>query len=607
MKKNCTFIKKAISLITSSMMIASLFVTMPVTTVSAADGNTATTTAGITNGNHVGPSDVGIWYCPYIYTPNWPSWGSNPSNNYQPLTCDGTYHQFGLTSGPISQNAQELDYELEQMANAKIDFILLDETNGGEVPGYMDGNANLWDTVADQLVARIKVWNDNHSWKLRYAFAIGSYGAVRVNDSLGLCIEKQCQAIFQRYINNTAIYNNDGSNNYYTLNGKPLVVIFDDGDPAGAGRAYNGTYSSQCTLRNANGQVGSYGWAQYTQQNNEVEVLTPGWNNHAEGFTPIDRAFGDAYVNAWNTAISAPPTIVMIASFNDWMEETAIWKTDTTNCNNFYEQQWYGHDGLLHPTMYWDYTVGAINSLRTGGILPAMEGSSTAPSSLSGHVDEIHDNQNGGIYLRGWAYDSNQSDASLRIDVYIGAGENNEVGMNTYATVERTDINNAFGIPGNHGFDINLSTGNRGDQRVVVYAIPAGSGMPIMIWDGNINITDSDPVLPPTGCVDEISANQNGGIYLRGWAYDPNATDTSIDVHVYIGGSAGESNVEGINTGATSTYRPDVNNAFGLTGNHGFDLNLTTSKRGNQRVVVYGISASGTGPTILWDGMINIT
>ncbi|MDR0287272.1 MAG: hypothetical protein LBI03_06175 [Clostridiales bacterium] len=365
MKKFSVLIKNVILFITPIVIIVTLFLTM----------QTTQTTKKITNGNHVGPSDVGIWYCPYIYTPPWPSWGSNPRNNYKPLTCDGTYRQFGLTSGSISKNSQELDFELEQIANAKIDFILLDETNGGEVPGYMDGNASLWDVVAEQLAARIKVWNDNNSWKLRYAFAIGSYPAVRVDDSIALCIEKQCEAIFQRFVDNSDYYNNDGSNNYYTLNGKPLVVIFDDGDPASIGTEYNGTYSSQFTLRNANGQVGSYGWAQQTQQNSEVEVLTPGWNNHAAGFTPIDRADGDTYVEAWDIVLQVPPTIVIITSFNDWMEETAIWTTDTEKCNDKYEQKWTGHDGLLHPSMYWDYTVGAINTLRTGVTLPVMAGS----------------------------------------------------------------------------------------------------------------------------------------------------------------------------------------------------------------------------------------
>ncbi|MDR0287422.1 MAG: RICIN domain-containing protein [Clostridiales bacterium] len=118
--------------------------------------------------------------------------------------------------------------------------------------------------------------------------------------------------------------------------------------------------------------------------------------------------------------------------------------------------------------------------------------------------------------------------------------------------------------------------------------------------------TQAQSTLPATGVVDEISG-QNGGVYLRGWAYDPNSSGTSIEIHVYIGGDASVAGVDGKNTGATSGYRPDVNNAFGITGNHGFDMTVSTSKQGNQRVVVYAISATGQGPQIIYDGTVNIT
>jgi hypothetical protein len=39
-------------------------------------------------------------------------------------------------------------------------------------------------------------------------------------------------------------------------------------------------------------------------------------------------------------------------------------------------EPWRGHDGQLHPSMYWDYTVGIIRTLRHGAPKPIMAGSS---------------------------------------------------------------------------------------------------------------------------------------------------------------------------------------------------------------------------------------
>ena len=40
------------------------------------------------------------------------------------------------------------------------------------------------------------------------------------------------------------------------------------------------------------------------------------------------------------------------------------------------------------------------------------------------------------------------------------------------------------------------------------------------------------------GCLD-VSRGENGQIYVRGWAFDDSSPSTSINVHVYVGGSAG--------------------------------------------------------------------
>ncbi len=94
----------------------------------------------------------------------------------------------------------------------------------------------------------------------------------------------------------------------------------------------------------------------------------------------------------------------------------------------------------------------------------------------------------------------------------------------------------------------------------------------------------------PQGCLDRASGG-NGSISVAGWAFDPDAKGTSIDVHVYIGapaGSGGECHVI-----KTNVLRSDVNDVYGLTGNHGFSSTIYTKKSGSQPIYLYAIDAQG--------------
>jgi len=85
-----------------------------------------------TNGNAMGPTDVGIWYCTY-YDDNWANVGGMgyPPCMYRPLCSEesGDYRTYSASDTAV------IDFHLEQIANAKIDFILLELTPGG-LGGY---------------------------------------------------------------------------------------------------------------------------------------------------------------------------------------------------------------------------------------------------------------------------------------------------------------------------------------------------------------------------------------------------------------------------------------------------------------------------------------
>lgn len=367
------------------LMLGSMAITAP---AFAANG-----TGNPTNGNG-GATDVGTWYTTYNNTSMFASnLGSGIPVLYRPLD------RFGNYSIPDSSDPAQADFDLQQLADAKIDFIVLDETNGG-MAGYMTGNNWIVDN-AGITAARIKVWNASHSWKIKYAFAIGAYDVLRGSDSVGQAIENQAHYIYDNFVNNASY---GGSDNYYQIDGEPLLVVYGTGYSNVTDywiNTYSGTktYGDHFTIRTAlNGDAGMYGWDTWggTQLNPEVEVVSPGWNAHHVPYdgTSYSRSNGDYYANAWNTVFNNPlPRIVMTAAFNDYYEDQALWVTDTSGNNNSYEEKWYGHDGLLHPSMYWDATKRYIDLLRNFVTNPGFE---TPPQSNYAY----------GPFTNGWTFDS---------------------------------------------------------------------------------------------------------------------------------------------------------------------------------------------------------
>lgn len=96
----------------------------------------------------------------------------------------------------------------------------------------------------------------------------------------------------------------------------------------------------------------------------------------------------------------------------------------------------------------------------------------------------------GTLHIVGWVYDTQMSGKSITIHI------NNTYGYT--ANVYRADVNKAYGISGNHGFDIEHAwNGASGDLRVqALYGVGAGDLMLINQW--------MDPVYT-------VTYNANGG------------------------------------------------------------------------------------------------
>ena len=85
-------------------------------------------------------------------------------------------------------------------------------------------------------------------------------------------------------------------------------------------------------------------------------------------------------------------------------------------------------------------------------------------------------------------------------------------------------------------------------------------------------------------------------VHVTGWAYDPDVSSQSIDVHVYLYTDSGcTSQYGGISVLTANASRPDVNQVKGVSGDHGFDADVSVADAGDYWVKVFAIDATGDG------------
>ena len=214
-------------------------------------------------------------------------------------------------------------------------------------------------------------------------------------------------------------------------------------------------------------------------------------------------------------------------------------------------------------------------------LIDDSSGSSTG-SMPQGELD-ICEGGSGEIHVRGWAFDRDDISRSLGVHVYIGgpAGSGAE-GHQIIANTTRNDVNSVYGVGSTHGYDSYIETSLRGSQPVYVYAINVGSGDNTLIGQSTVNITQTDPI----GNFDSIQGG-TGKIYISGWAFDYGDISKAVEIHVYIGAPAGQTDATIIKA---NTKRTDVNDCYNVGENHGFAHWIDTDLHGSVTVYVYAIN-----------------
>lgn len=195
------------------------------------------------------------------------------------------------------------------------------------------------------------------------------------------------------------------------------------------------------------------------------------------------------------------------------------------------------------------------------------------------------------LSVRGWTVDYGDPSSQLSVHIYVYAPDGTSKVYPVTTTSTRTDVNQIFGISGNHGYEQDISVTSPGRYVVCAYGIalsPVSAGNTAL----GCSTVDAGFAATPIGFLDSATVQLSGGVatlVAKGWAVDRDVPNVSIDVHTYVFAPDGTST--NVPTPAQQS-RPDVNNVLGISGSHGFTTTKPITQRGVYTVCSYGIAAS---------------
>ena len=311
-------------------------------------------------------SKIGIWYS--VWYDLWEEnsvWDIAQGGEilYRPLLPDGTYGKYD------SGDTELIQFHLKEIADAQIDFIIMDQTNMIDIA---PGNLN---TSAIKVAKEIAKWNKvEGNRKIRYCSAIG---ALATKDNMEL-LESEAQKLYERYVTHRSGMGTEEHHMY--IDGKPLLVVFNCYFTEAEWKAYQKThdtpYMDKFTVRFSTGHVyegnyGQWGWVMPDgpQIDEDVAVMMPGWYKTNFSLPFVFRKQGASYESSWKELLASDivPAHVIINSFNEYCEHTAVFtaKTDLFPAN-YPIERWIDSSGEENPSMYWDMTKEYIEKFKNG-------------------------------------------------------------------------------------------------------------------------------------------------------------------------------------------------------------------------------------------------
>ncbi|TXD57029.1 hypothetical protein ES044_15940, partial [Polaribacter sp. IC066] len=289
-----------------------------------------------------------------LFQPNiantWQAWDMD----YLPISKTKGYYQYDNLDEDI------VDEHIEMIVDAGIDFVIFDQTNNL----YADGRYIL--NRAEKFIERVQIWNNAHavSKQLKYSFAIGGS---QFNNNINTLIN-EANIVYDDY------YSKDPNNYYTTAENKPLISNY-------ASKANRQTWlasgnlngiKSKFDLQWIQGEIdepGLYGWANTPSgpvADPNVMVVMPAWRNKINSSGDTPRNNGAYYLNSWAKVIEVAPKTVIINSFNEYAERTALAPSGLTtpfgDLND--NEKWRNTAGEIDDYFYWRETVRFIKIFR---------------------------------------------------------------------------------------------------------------------------------------------------------------------------------------------------------------------------------------------------
>ncbi len=294
------------------------------------------------------------WVCPAVpvYTSVVGSWYTNIYRITTDTKAPGyaeAFHWSDCRYRPSlgtydSDNVGVLSTHLDQMKAARIDFLMLDGTNG-----YSTTLAYDTDVLIHTQLKR------DPSMRIPIALTLGAQLWANPPGTASAVPNHQAEVDkgFVDFANNAtqnftyakALSNTAGAEPinsvYFKWDSKPLMVVYNPPSPGGN----NGIdwMDPRFTVRRAGsivnpnaqstkdyGALGWWGWVtEYPQYiSKEAIAVSPGADNKHRGCAgcdyALDRENGQLFIREWLRAIENNPRVIVIAAWNDNIDETAI-------------------------------------------------------------------------------------------------------------------------------------------------------------------------------------------------------------------------------------------------------------------------------------------
>ena len=269
-----------------------------------------------------------------------------------------------------------------------------------------------------------------------------------------------------------------------------------------------------------------------------------------------------------------------------------------------------GKDTIKKQSISWtsfDTANRAMSLYRGNGYAPSSNssaGSSSSGNSSAGKNEpfrcsidfapadgEIFRNSGDSFSMGGWALTTyGNGNGVTCINVVVNGKD-----VLPCSRSQRDDVANVFPNYANRnaGFSVNVPVSllNPGRNTVALRAYATNNNWnDILIGDfGERSIYYEPAVSSLEGYVD-LASGKKGAVVVAGWVYDRNS-DGPIDLHVYIGGKAGEPGVPGYVIRADKK-REDVASVCGVGMNHGFADTIYTDCVGEKELYFYAVNGN---------------